>query len=91
MTAKSSIVPPVKPSSSDITIQVLERAMKLLDVLAEQDEPVSLKEIAALSNLHSSTAHRILNDLAAGRYVDRVNNGMYQLGMRLLELGSLVT
>lgn len=90
MTAKSSIVPPVKPSSSDITIQVLERAMKLLDVLAEQDEPVSLKEIAALSNLHSSTAHRILNDLAAGRYVDRVNNGMYQLGMRLLELGSLV-
>ncbi|MFA5701931.1 MAG: IclR family transcriptional regulator [Advenella sp.] len=90
MTAKSPIVPQVKSSSSDITIQVLERAMKLLDVLAEQEEPVSLKEIAALSNLHSSTAHRILNDLAAGRYVDRVNNGMYQLGMRLLELGSLV-
>ena len=25
-----------------------------------------------------------------GRYVERVDNGLYQLGMRLLELGSLV-
>ncbi|NLY63994.1 MAG: IclR family transcriptional regulator [Alcaligenaceae bacterium] len=89
MTSDSLITPKTR-SNPDITIQVLERAMKLLDVLAEQTEPISLKEIAALANLHASTAHRILNDLAAGRYVDRVSNGTYQLGMRLLELGSLV-
>lgn len=73
-----------------IAIQVLERAMLLLDVLAKQSDPVALKDLAAATGLHTSTTHRILNDLVVGRYVERVESGMYQLGMRLLELGSLV-
>lgn len=75
---------------SQITIQVIERAMLLLDVLAQQAEPVPLKDLAAATGLHTSTTHRILNDLVVGRYVERVDSGLYQLGMRLLELGSLV-
>jgi DNA-binding IclR family transcriptional regulator len=75
---------------ASIAIQVIERAMRLLDALAAQPEPVTLKELAATTGLHASTAHRILNDLVVGRYVERVDNGVYQLGMRLLELGSLV-
>lgn len=73
-----------------IAIQVIDRAMRLLDALAAQPEPVTLKELSATTGLHASTAHRILNDLVVGRYVERVDNGLYQLGMRLLELGSLV-
>jgi DNA-binding IclR family transcriptional regulator len=73
-----------------VAIQVIDRAMRLLDALAAQSDPVSLKELAARTGLHASTAHRILNDLVTGRYVERVDNGVYQLGMRLLELGSLV-
>lgn len=73
-----------------IAIQVIERAMRLLDALAAQPDPVTLKELSATTGLHASTAHRILNDLVVGRYVERVDNGLYQLGMRLLELGSLV-
>jgi DNA-binding IclR family transcriptional regulator len=72
------------------TIQVLERAFALLDVLAEHQDPVSLKEISARTALHPSTAHRILNDLTIGRFVDRPEAGSYRLGMRLLELGNLV-
>ncbi len=64
--------------------------MSLLDVLAKQPDPVPLKELAAATGLHTSTTHRILNDLVVGRYVERVDSGLYQLGMRLLELGSLV-
>jgi DNA-binding IclR family transcriptional regulator len=64
--------------------------MLLLDVLARQAEPVTLKSLAATTGLHTSTTHRILNDLVVGRYVERVDSGLYQLGMRLLELGSLV-
>ncbi|MDE2080982.1 MAG: IclR family transcriptional regulator [Burkholderiales bacterium] len=72
------------------TIQVLERTFALLELLAAQPEPVSLKEISERTGLHPSTAHRILNDLAIGRYVDRPQAGSYRLGMRLLELGNLV-
>jgi DNA-binding IclR family transcriptional regulator len=72
------------------TIQVLERTFSLLDMLASHQDPVSLKEISERTGLHPSTAHRILNDLAIGRFVDRPQAGSYRLGMRLLELGNLV-
>lgn len=78
------------PAPSTPTIQVLERAFSLLDLLSTADEAMSLKEISERSGLHPSTAHRILNDLTIGRYVERPQPGTYRLGMRLLELGNLV-
>ena len=72
------------------TVQVLERMFTLIDVLASREEAISLKEISEKAGLHPSTAHRILNDLATGRFVDRPQAGSYRLGMRLLELGNLV-
>jgi DNA-binding IclR family transcriptional regulator len=72
------------------TVQVIERMFSLMDVLASREEAVTLKEISEKTGLHPSTAHRILNDLAIGRFVDRPQPGTYRLGMRLLELGNLV-
>lgn len=79
------------PGTSTVpSVQVLERMFTLINVLASREEAVSLKEISEKTGLHPSTAHRILNDLAIGRYVDRPESGSYRLGMRLLELGNLV-
>ncbi|MBX3660139.1 MAG: IclR family transcriptional regulator [Ramlibacter sp.] len=72
------------------TIQVIERMFALIDVLASREEAISLKEISEKTGLHPSTTHRILNDLATGRFVDRPEAGNYRLGMGLLELGNLV-
>ena len=58
--------------------------------MALQSTGMSLKEIAEQSGLHPSTAHRILNDMTIGRFVERPEPGSYRLGMRLLELGNLV-
>lgn len=77
--------PPATP-----TIQVIERIFALIDVLASREDAISLKEISEKTGLHPSTAHRILNDLTTGRFVDRPEAGSYRLGMRLLELGNLV-
>lgn len=71
-------------------IQVIERMIKLLDVLSQHPEPLALKQIAQYTGLHPSTAHRILSSMSADRIVDRVEPGSYRLGMRLLELGNLV-
>jgi DNA-binding IclR family transcriptional regulator len=71
-------------------IQVVERMMNLLDALAEQEEASPLKVLAEQTGLHSSTAHRILNDLVACRLVERGDGGTYRLGLKLLELGNLV-
>jgi len=77
-------------TSATPTIQVIERMFTLIDVLASREEAISLKEISEKTGLHPSTAHRILNDLTVGRFVDRPEAGSYRLGMRLLELGNLV-
>lgn len=82
---KSPATPPEKT-----TIQVIERLVSLLDALSRYQDPVSLKELAQVTGLHPSTAHRILNDLVTTRFVDRADTGSYRLGMRLLELGNVV-
>lgn len=76
--------------NSQISIQVIERMVSLLDALAQYPDPVSLKELSKVTGLHPSTAHRILNDLVVKRFVDRPDPGSYRLGMRLLELGNIV-
>ena len=82
---KAETHPPAAP-----TIQVIERLFSLMDVLASREDAISLKEISEKTGLHPSTAHRILNDLTIGRFVDRPEPGSYRLGMRMLELGNLV-
>lgn len=72
------------------SIQVIERMMNLLDVLAQSPDPVSLKQLAAATGLHPSTAHRILASMTTARFVERQDGGTYRLGIRLLELGHLV-
>jgi DNA-binding IclR family transcriptional regulator len=90
-------ITPFEPSSlspadlsSKPTVQVIERMFSLMDILAAEEEPMSLKDISEKAGLHPSTTHRILNDLATGCFVDRPQPGTYQLGLRLLELGNLV-
>ena len=72
------------------SIQVIERMMKLLDVLAHYHDPVSLKQLAQETTLHPSTAHRILGAMTANGFVERPEAGAYRLGIRLLELGNIV-
>ena len=72
------------------SIQVIERMMSLLDALSENSEPATLKVLAQRTGLHPSTAHRILGVMCHTRLVRRHGNGAYTLGMRLLELGSIV-
>lgn len=72
------------------SIQVIERMMSLLDVLADMPGPVSLKLLAQRTGLHPSTAHRILAVMTGAALVERHEVGTYALGIRLLELGNIV-
>ena len=80
----------VATSDSKNSIQVIERMTRLLDALAEHAEAVTLKQLAQATSLHPSTAHRILTALVHDRLVERIDQGNYRLGIRLLELGNLV-
>ena len=72
------------------SIQVIERMITLLDVLAHHQDAVSLKQLSRETGLHPSTAHRILGAMTASSFVERAEPGAYRLGIRLLELGNIV-
>ena len=72
------------------SIQVIERMMRLIEVLARHGQPVALKQVTRETGLHPSTAHRILSVMVENRLADRVEPGCYRLGIRLLELGHIV-
>lgn len=76
--------------SKGSSIQVIDRMMNLIDALAAHGEPITLKQLAHDTQLHPSTAHRILGALLAQGFVERTDNSSYRLGIRLLELGNLV-
>lgn len=80
----------VAKTEAKSSIQVIERMMSLLEALARHAMPVNLKQLATETELHPSTAHRILSVMVDSRLVDRIEPGTYRLGIRLLELGSLV-
>lgn len=82
--------PTTDAAGAKSSIQVIERMMNLLDALANHAEAVNLKQLATETALHPSTAHRILSMMVDARIVDRVEPGLYRLGIRLLELGNLV-
>jgi DNA-binding IclR family transcriptional regulator len=84
-----ALPPPPLPENRQ-SIQVIDRMMKLLNVLAHHADPVPLRQLSQETGLHPSTAHRILGAMSQTGFVDREIGGTYRLGIRLLELGSLV-
>ena len=78
-------------TQSPYRVQVLYRAMAILDALAlAGQKDLSLVELATQLQLHKSTAHRLLMILERHRMVEREpQNGRYRLGLRLFELGAV--
>lgn len=73
--------------------QSVIKALKILELFNDSRSELSLKEISELEGLPKPTAYRLLQSLESMGYVMRTeNNGQqYQLGLKLLELGHLVS
>lgn len=69
-------------------VQALDRALDLLEQLAHHPRGLALGTLASRSGLHKSTTHRLLHTLAQRGYVLQSEDGVYRLGLRLLQLSS---
>jgi IclR family acetate operon transcriptional repressor len=73
------------------TVGSVERALALLDALAESPLPLGTNELARRVGTNTSSVSRLLGTLAAGGLVERLpDTGRYRLGVRLVELGASV-
>ena len=78
-----------KATKSPYQIQVLDRALAILDTLSVEGPDLSLAEISDKLGLHKSTAHRLMMVLDRHKLIERNSvNGRYRLGLKLFELGT---
>jgi len=87
--ARTARVATAKAQRPRYRVQVLDRAVEVIDVLAKAGLELGPSEIANELRLPKSTIHRILTVLERHRLVQKnPAHGKYTLGMKLVELGS---
>lgn len=65
------------------------RVLAVLGAFDPQHRRLSLSEIARRANLTLPTAHRLVRELTRWGGLERDENGLYSVGLRLLELAAL--
>lgn len=65
------------------TIQVIDRASSLIDIISQYGHPVALKTLYTETGLNPATTHRILSSLWKNGLVQRTGAGLYDLGPKL--------
>jgi DNA-binding IclR family transcriptional regulator len=88
---RSSAQPPAPNGNHLGGFKSFGKVIRVLDCFSLQEPRLSLSEIARRAELPLSTAHRILATLREARIVEQEGDReLYRLGLKLLELGSMV-
>lgn len=74
---------------SPYRVQVLDRALAILELLWKQGPELSQAELIERLGLNKSTVRRLLKVLERHRLIEKSpSNGKYRLGLKLFEMGS---
>jgi DNA-binding IclR family transcriptional regulator len=74
-----------------MAVQSLERALKILDVLAKNPDGLGVTEISREIDLHKSTVYRLLSTFVKWGYVDQDKKlEKYKLGLKIVELSNCI-
>jgi IclR family KDG regulon transcriptional repressor len=72
-------------------VQTIERAAKILDLVAQSSQGISVSDLSDALKLPKGTVHRLLLSLAYFGYIKQdMKTKKYLLGLKLLELGNLI-
>ena len=75
---------------SPAPVQVLDRAIELLELLATSENGMTLAELSSKTDLPKSTIHRILATYTKHHYIEKCgDNSTYYLGYKFVQLASL--
>ncbi len=72
---------------ADAHASVTARALSVLAAFENSADPLSVGRIASRSGLPRSTAYRLVHELEQWGGLDKTDDGKYQVGMRIWELG----
>lgn len=69
-------------------LKALDKSLAILEILSQENSPLSIAELSKRLGIYPSTIHRILDTLRYWGYVEQDSHTQrYQLGLKVLELG----
>lgn len=78
-----------KASSKSGKIQSVDRALSILEIIADADDGLTLAQIAQRMELPKSTVHGLVSTLRDHKFVRQAEaDGRYKMGIQLFELGT---
>lgn len=78
-------------ASEGKTIHSVSKAIRLLDILTERGQSVSLTELYQQTGWPKSTIHGLLSTMRESGLIEQTPNGRYWLGIHLFEYGCAVS
>lgn len=70
--------------------QTLARGLRVLEILGDAPQPLTITELAATLGVHRSNAYRLLRTLEEHRFILRDDAGLIRLGPRMVALARSV-
>jgi DNA-binding IclR family transcriptional regulator len=81
---------PQEPKPNNL-VQTIERVSQILDILGQNPQGISVRDLSLKVNLPKGTTHRLLSSLQFFGYVRQDSKTRdYSLGFKLVELGNLL-
>jgi len=78
-------------SEDSKSVQSVDRALFILEALAEVSRPLHLAELVQMVKLKPSTVHRLLGTLIKHDFVEQDDHSCYRLSMKLYYMGNSAT
>ncbi len=72
------------------SLQSVERALRVVEVLVHEARPMSVREISEQIGINRTTAHRLVATLCASGWAERAPDGRFQLSVKFLAIGHVV-
>ncbi len=82
---------PATNKNKTTPVGVVGKVLRILELLDRSPAGLQLKDIARLTGLNKSTAHRFLRHLEGEGYLFRDDSGAYMIGPRLVRFGTGVS
>ena len=87
----SVIEPQGSPNKKINSLQTLDRALDLLEIMAKAQTPLTVIELSKLLKVNRTTIYAMINSLLEGGFIERDDffPGRYVLGYKMFELGNM--
>ncbi len=72
------------------SLQSVERALRVVEVLVHEARPMSVREISEQIGINRTTAHRLVATLCASGWAERAPDGRFQLSVKFLAIGHVI-